>query len=317
MSASTAIPVDEEPATILPPSTLVTAMQLDIVSMVEEALRGCPASDDTPADHLFMPESVRLQTQPTCQTPSSLPTHRRLPSFCCPPHTEGAAEGLVNPAPILYGKTGQNVTIHSRMKEISNYYTYISWYRLRPSGKVEHLAYFGSFTAKYGRYTGELPKGSENAHLNVSGATIGDSGRFFAVEGTSKKLTPGSSSVLVITDPEVLPVMRVFLSRTGTALCELKGGGPHWSDPKWETDDAKQGLKLLQPEAETFIDEHGAFIRSSILSLEEGIRGLNCVCQHITGVIIRTRVIQARKDQCQLLLYLSLTASGLWAWTQQ
>ncbi|KAJ8287886.1 hypothetical protein COCON_G00005450, partial [Conger conger] len=207
-----------------------------------------------------------------------------------------AAEGLVNPAPISYGKTGQNVTIHSRIKEISSYYTYISWYRLRPSGKVEHLRYFGSFTAKFGRYSGELPKGSENAYLNVSGATIGDSGRFFAVVGTLRKLTPGSSSVLVITDPEVLPVMRVFLSRTGTALCELKGGGPHWSDPKWETDDAKQGLKLLQPEAETFLDEHGAFIRSSILSLEEGVRGLNCVCQHSTGVIIRTQVIQARKE---------------------
>ncbi|XP_035260939.1 uncharacterized protein LOC118220799 isoform X1 [Anguilla anguilla] len=246
------------------------------------------------------------------------------------------AEGLVNPAPIVFGDIGQNVTIHSRIKEISNYYTRISWYRLRPSGKVEHLAYFSSYTTKRGRYSGELPKGSDTAYLNFSSATIADSGRYFSVAGTALNLTPGSYSVLAITDSKSLPVMRVFLNRTGAVVCELKGGDPTWSDPQWEIDDAKDGLTL---QAETFIDAQDAFIRSSILSLKDGIRALNCVCRHITGVIIRTRVMQdnafsvqgsmpaSGKDQCQLLLYLSplvvvlllvtVTASGLWAWRRR
>ncbi|XP_035261031.1 uncharacterized protein LOC118220818 isoform X2 [Anguilla anguilla] len=247
------------------------------------------------------------------------------------------AEGLVNPAPIVFGDIGQNVTIHSRIKEISSYYTYISWYRLRPSGKVEHLAYFSSVTAKFGRYSGELPKGSDTVYLNFSSATFADSGRYFSVAGTALSLTPGSSSVLAITDPKSLPVMRVFLNRTGAVVCELKGGDPTWSDPQWETDDAKDGPTS---QAETFIDAQGAFIRSSILSLKNGIRALNCVCRHSTGVIIRIRVMQdnnafsvqgsvptSGRDQCQLLLYLSplavvlllvtVTASGLWAWRRR
>ncbi|KAJ8287885.1 hypothetical protein COCON_G00005440 [Conger conger] len=233
------------------------------------------------------------------------------------------AEGLVNPAPIIFVETGQNTTIHSWVKEMSFYFKRISWYQLRTSGKVKCLDYYNEYRSKSSRYSGVVPKDS-NAYLKVSRATIADSGHNFAVVHSKEVLKSGSFSVVAVIDPEVLPVMHVFLSLTGTALCELKGGGQHWSDPKWETDDAKQGLKLLQPEAETFIDEHGAFIRSSILSLEEGVRGLNCVCQHSTGVIIRTQVIQARKDQCQLLLYLSplaavlllvtLTASVLWAW---
>ncbi|XP_035261107.1 uncharacterized protein LOC118220854 [Anguilla anguilla] len=232
------------------------------------------------------------------------------------------AEGFVNPAPIVLGDTGQNVTIHSRIKEISSYYTRISWYRLRPSGQVEHLAYFSSSTI--GGYSGLLPKGSDTAYLNFSSATIANSGRYFSVAGTALSLTPGSYSVLAITDPKSLPVMRVFLNRTGAVVCELKGGGPTWSDPQWETDDAKDGLTL---QAETFIDAQDAFIRSSILSLKDGIRALNCVCTHSTGVIIRTRVMQDSKDQCQLLRYLfplavvlllvTVTASGLWAWRRR
>ncbi|KAJ8354859.1 hypothetical protein SKAU_G00224260 [Synaphobranchus kaupii] len=236
------------------------------------------------------------------------------------------AEVLVNPAPIVFGEIGQTVTIHSRVKEISNGYTYMSWYRVRPSGKVEVLAYFSSSVVKFNRYSGELPKNSENAYLNVSNAAISDSGHYFAVVRSVEKLTPGFPAVLAVTDPKGLPVMQVFRSRaSGTVLCELKGGGPHWSDPQWETEDGEERLKL-QPKAETSVDEHGEFIRSSILSLEDGIREVNCVCQHSTGVIIRTRVMQDSKDQCQVLLYLSpmaavmllvtVTASGLWAWRQ-
>ncbi|KAG5856385.1 hypothetical protein ANANG_G00007420, partial [Anguilla anguilla] len=164
------------------------------------------------------------------------------------------AEGLVNPDPIVFGDIGQNVTIHSRIKEISSFYTYISWYHLRPSGKVEHLAYFSSFTAKFGRYSGELPKGSDTAYLNFSNATIADSGRYFSVAGTALSLTPGSYSVLAITDPKSLPVMRVFLDRTGAVICELKGGGPDWNDPQWETYDAEDKLMLLPANNGTYIN---------------------------------------------------------------
>ncbi|KAJ8354860.1 hypothetical protein SKAU_G00224270 [Synaphobranchus kaupii] len=236
------------------------------------------------------------------------------------------AEGLVNPIPIVFSETGQNITIHSHINGKSNYLNDIAWYRVRPSGKLEHLASFNdNFESKLSRYSGEFPKDSD-AYLNVSSATIGDSGLHFAAFLSDKNIKSGTSSVVAVIDPKGLPVMQVFRSRaSGTVLCELKGGGPHWSDPQWEIEDGEERLKL-QPKAETFVDEHGAFIRSSILSLEGGIRGLNCVCQHSTGVIIRTRVMQDSEDQCQVLLYLSplaavmllvtVTASGLWAWRQ-
>ncbi|XP_035261049.1 uncharacterized protein LOC118220818 isoform X4 [Anguilla anguilla] len=237
--------------------------------------------------------------------------------------------------PIVFKDIGQSVTIHSRVKEITLYDTSVSWYRLRPSGKMEQITNLYPYKLKDGRYSGELPVNSKDTHLNVSSATIGDSGRSFAAVLSENNLKLGSSKVVAVIDPKSLPAMCVFLGCTGTILCELKGGGPHWSDPQWETDDAKDGLTLSEAKAKTFVDEHGAFIQSSILSLKDRIRGLNCVCRHSTGVIIRTRVMQdnatsvqgsvpaSGKDQCQLLLYLSplavvlllvtVTASGLWA----
>ncbi|XP_035261094.1 uncharacterized protein LOC118220818 isoform X9 [Anguilla anguilla] len=225
--------------------------------------------------------------------------------------------------PIVFKDIGQSVTIHSRVKEITLYDTSVSWYRLRPSGKMEQITNLYPYKLKDGRYSGELPVNSKDTHLNVSSATIGDSGRSFAAVLSENNLKLGSSKVVAVIDPKSLPAMCVFLGCTGTILCELKGGGPHWSDPQWETDDAKDGLTLSEAKAKTFVDEHGAFIQSSILSLKDRIRGLNCVCRHSTGVIIRTRVMQDSKDQCQLLLYLSplavvlllvtVTASGLWA----
>ncbi|XP_035278739.1 uncharacterized protein LOC118230071 [Anguilla anguilla] len=224
------------------------------------------------------------------------------------------AEGLDNPVSIVFKDIGQNVTIHSRVKEIAIYDTSVSWYRQRPSGKMEQITNLNSYKLKDGRYKGELRVNSKDAHLTVSSATIGDSGRSFAAVLSKKNFKLGSSTVVAVKDPKSLPVMHVFLSRTGTILCELKGGGPHWSDPQWETDDAKDRLTLSEAKAKTFVDEHGAFIQSSILSLKDRI----CV---------QGSVPASGKDQCQLLLYLSplavvlllvtVTASGLWAWRQR
>ncbi|KAJ8289976.1 hypothetical protein GJAV_G00007350 [Gymnothorax javanicus] len=241
-----------------------------------------------------------------------------------------STEGLINPAPVVFGDVGTDVTIRSRLNEESNFFSYISWYLQRPSGKVERLAYFGSFTTKFGRYSGELPKGFGGAYLNISNATTGDSGRYFVVVGSALKLTPGSASVLVITDPKALPEMRVYLSRSGAVQCELKGGGPAWNDPYWEIYDTGDVPNLLQSKAETMVDEQGTFIRSSILSLNDTIRSLNCVCRHSTGVIIRTQIKKENaigKHQCQLAQYLlplalllllvTVIASGLWACRQR
>ncbi|KAG7469423.1 hypothetical protein MATL_G00128700 [Megalops atlanticus] len=173
-----------------------------------------------------------------------------------------------------------------------------------------------------------ISEGSGNVSLTISIATISDSGRYFPVMHAGGKFTPGSPSDLVVTDSQEDPAMRVFLSGTGEYFCELKGGGPRWSHPKWETMDGGREAAPLEVEADSFIDEHGVFIRSSTLSMsvEDGDGDVKCVSLDDTGGIVLKNVAgkQHGNGACQWLLYLSplcvmllLTVTGAGLWTRR
>ncbi|KAG7469421.1 hypothetical protein MATL_G00128680 [Megalops atlanticus] len=239
------------------------------------------------------------------------------------------ADGLVDPAPVVFGEIGQNVTIYSRVEQFSTSVTHISWYLHRPCGKVEQKAYFSSYSLEFDRYIGQFPKGSGNVSLTISSAAITDSGRYFPVMRAGGNFTPGSPSGLVVTDSREDPAMRVFLSRTGVYFCELRGGGARWSDPEWETADGGKAPAMLETEADSYIDDHGVLTRSSTLSIsvKEGIGVVKCVSHRDTDNFIQKALadMQHGNGACQWLLYLSplcvmlllLTVTGAGFWTRR
>ncbi|KAI1885894.1 hypothetical protein AGOR_G00208460 [Albula goreensis] len=146
---------------------------------------------------------------------------------------------------------------------------------------------------------------------------------------SGESFTPGRSTDLAVIDPRRVPVMRVFRSGAGTFLCELKGAGTQWSEPQWKTEDEEGRPELLLPDVEKFVNEHGDFIQSSILPLDDEIPDLICFSRHETGLIIQTRIKQHSSfvSLCQVLLYfgpltavlllVTVTAGGTWAWRQR
>ncbi|KAI1885895.1 hypothetical protein AGOR_G00208470 [Albula goreensis] len=239
------------------------------------------------------------------------------------------AECLDGPVSLVSGTIGKNVTIQSRVNSIPNAYAHYSWYRQWPGGKVERIAYFSTYSQQFRRYTGKVDTDSNNLHLTLSDAELADSGRYFGVMHTGDSVTPGIATDLAVTDPRRVPVMRVFRSGAGTFLCELKGAGTQWSDPQWKTEDEEGKRELPQPDVEKFVNEHGDFIQSSILSLEDEIPDLICFSRHETGLIIQTRIKQhsSLESKCSVMLYIgplsavlllvTVITGGLWAWRQK
>ncbi|KAK6467030.1 hypothetical protein HHUSO_G35392 [Huso huso] len=177
----------------------------------------------------------------------------------------------------------------------------ISWYRARPGGVLEPVTQFIRHVLTTGRYTGEIHNENGSFSLTIGNVQRSDSGLYFCIVRASRTFTPGSSSRLVVTDPEIIPSIQFFSpgsderksgwTESVPAVCLVRDASPLWGRVLWTI----PGVSA-EPESgrdEGLIGPNGAYTVTSHVTIsaeqwESG--GVECrVLNNATGEIFTAR----------------------------
>lgn len=199
---------------------------------------------------------------------------------------------------VVFGHVGRNITLHSIMRGPLDRYGITSWNHETNGGRIQL-----KFHEYFYRKDVITVDSWSNISYTIEDPKVSDSGRYFAVQlngfTSSSKSSSGSSIYLVVTDPNISPVMRVFDGRYDTAgtrefVCEVEGAGLGWSDPFWVMEHEGQKTEVRQ-QTQNRLNEDGLFLRWTGISLplmENSMRKVVCVCHHDSEGTIEMSVME-------------------------
>ncbi|XP_058863575.1 immunoglobulin alpha-2 heavy chain-like [Acipenser ruthenus] len=140
-------------------------------------------------------------------------------------------------------RPGESVRMQCSIDTVLLASSVISCYREQPGRVLELVAQFIRHALTNGRYTGEIHNDNGNFSLTIGNVQRSDSGLYFCIVRASGTFTPGRSSRLVVTDPQITPSVQLFSlgpaegesvwTEPAPVVCLVRDASPLWGPVLW------------------------------------------------------------------------------------